>query len=67
MNKTEKIDYEILKYVNNNRGVTDDDIVNKVYKKFAISNWFRINKIHMVDVYNRLLELKENGCISGGN
>ncbi len=66
MERNQKIDYQILKYAKELGSVykdMDDDIVDYVFKKFRISNFFRINKIYRVEIYNRLQKLIEQNLI----
>ncbi len=66
MNKEQKIEYQILKYVESVHNTKEDDIVDDVYKKFIISNFFRINRIYRIDIYHCLLKLIERKEIIGG-
>ena len=63
MKRNDKIDMEILRFIRDNPNKGYDSIIDGVFKKFMLSNFFRIHKIYRVDIWNRMLDLEEREMV----
>jgi hypothetical protein len=64
MNRSDKIDYEILSILLDNPGITDLEVVDKVYNKFIFTNFFRFNKIMQTEIFRHFIQLIASGKIA---
>ena len=62
MDKNQKIDNLIMKRAKmlSYTWYDDNEVVDYVFRKFAFTNFFRIIKIHHIDISNHLQNLRSN-------